>query len=299
MLSTPEQARRWRGTVTRPLSSIGCCIVHDAAALTALACPVCRAGLSGSAGFLSCDGGHRFDIARQGHVNLLGGKGSVFTGDNAQMVADRVAFLTAGHYLPIVHAIAEVAADVSAPGVVLDAGAGPGWYLGQLLARLPGRSGISCDVSVYAARRSAKVALSLVCDAWQRLPLADDAVAVLLNIFAPRHPGEFARVLHPDGLLLVVTPQGDHLTELVTAFDLIHVDQTKTTRLAQTLSGHFELLTQRSLRWQMQLQPPAIGQLIGMGPNGFHRSAPVIADTEMVVTAAVTVGAYRVHRGYA
>src|ERR1700730_16300248 len=96
----------------------------------ALLCPVCRELLTRSGGALQCSAGHSFDIARQGYVNLLGRA----DGDPAAMVADRAAFLAAGHYAPLAKRLAEQAADC-APGLVVDAGAGTGYYLPAGLAR--------------------------------------------------------------------------------------------------------------------------------------------------------------------
>jgi hypothetical protein len=51
-------------------------------------------------------------------------------------------------------------------------------------------------------------------DAWRHAALADAAVALALNGFAPRNPTEFARAPHPGGALLVVTPRPERHHEL-------------------------------------------------------------------------------------
>ncbi|MCK2214511.1 23S rRNA methyltransferase [Actinomadura sp. ATCC 31491] len=72
-----------------------------------LACPVCRAGLRLGERALRCDGGHAFDVARQGYVSLLVGSRPPGTADSAEMVAARAAFLDAGHYAPLTEALAD------------------------------------------------------------------------------------------------------------------------------------------------------------------------------------------------
>ena len=52
-------------------------------------------------------------------------------------------------------------------------------------------------------------------------PLADQSVDAVLNMFAPRNPGEFHRVLRPNGSLIVVRPTVDHLAELRIDVDAI------------------------------------------------------------------------------
>jgi len=49
-------------------------------------------------GALACALGHSFDVAKEGHVNLMVGRGSRATGDTAEMLAARRRFLDAGHY---------------------------------------------------------------------------------------------------------------------------------------------------------------------------------------------------------
>ena len=59
---------------------------------------------------LRCANGHSFDVARQGYVTLMPGAAKAGTADTAEMVADRAAFLGAGHYAPLASALAERAA---------------------------------------------------------------------------------------------------------------------------------------------------------------------------------------------
>ena len=68
------------------------------AALPYLRCPVCEEPLNRAGPHsLGCPRAHSYDIARQGYVNLTAGR-SPHSGDTPAMVADRVAFLAAGHY---------------------------------------------------------------------------------------------------------------------------------------------------------------------------------------------------------
>ena len=86
-------------------------------------------------------------MAKQGYVNLMPGGASPGTADTAEMVAARAEFLNAGHYAPLAETLATAAAVASGgpPGVVLDAGAGTGYYLAAVLAALQpaGPTGVS------------------------------------------------------------------------------------------------------------------------------------------------------------
>jgi 23S rRNA (guanine745-N1)-methyltransferase len=275
-----------------------------------LACPVCGAsfGLSGSV--LRCGHGHGFDVARQGYVNLMPGGARPGTADTAEMVADRAAFLGAGHYQPLASAVSDLAAtavgSAPAPGempVVLDAGAGTGYYLAAVLARLgSGAVGLALDVSARALRRAARAAPGIgavAWDTWRPLPVRSGTVALVLNIFAPRNGPEFHRILRSDGTLLVVTPAPGHLAELATAAGLISVDEHKDERLAATLGPHFTLTGRQDLSFPLRLTHPDAARLVAMGPSAWHTTP---ADTRarlaprpepIPVTAAFTLTTYR------
>ncbi|WFE50354.1 putative RNA methyltransferase [Micromonospora sp. WMMD1155] len=293
---------------------------------------------AGTARALRCPRRHSFDIARQGYVNLLAGR-APHVGDTAEMIAARADFQAAGHYDVISAALATAATeavgrlhasagsgrhrrtevsrakdttpgvrveppvpDVDAYPLVVDAGAGTGRYLGAVLAALPDAVGLALDVSKPALRRAARAhprAAAALADTWQRLPLADTSTAVLLNVFAPRNGPEFHRVLDPAGTLLVVTPDTDHLAELVDALDLLRVDPEKADRVTATLGGHFTEVSSTGHRAELALTRAEAASLVGMGPSAWHtdqvsRTERLAALPEPVrVTVAVRVAAYR------
>ncbi|MFF3856895.1 putative RNA methyltransferase [Micromonospora sp. NPDC002575] len=191
---------------------------------------------------------------------------------------------------------------VGAYPLVVDAGAGTGRHLAAVLAALPDAVGLALDVSKPALRRAARAhprAAAALADTWRRLPLADGSVAVLLDVFAPRNGAEFHRVLHPAGVLLVVTPAKDHLAELVDALDLLKVDPDKTDRVAGSLAGHFGQATESVLRARLELTGPEVATLVGMGPSARHTDPAVLAariaalPEPVGVTLAVRLGVYR------
>lgn len=276
----------------------------DQRAVAILACPVCRCPLSASAGDtgLQCTAGHRFDRARQGHVTLLPPGHRPPSGDSAEMVADRVAFLEAGHYAGVTRALAGAVADGPAPGVLLDLGGGTGHHLAGVLDGLPDAVGVVLDSSPYAARRAARAhprAMAVVADTWARLPVADGAVDRVLVVFAPRNGPEIARVLRRDGRLVVVTPAADHLGELVRPLGLLRVDPDKSVRLAATLEPHLEPVTTTEHRERLRLGRADVGTLVGMGPHARHmtrddvRTALAGFPEPIDVTVSVQISTYR------
>ena len=251
------------------------------AAVALLACPVCGQALAADPAGLRCPAGHAFDRARQGHVTLLPPGGSPHAGDSAAMVGDRADFLAAGHYAGITAALAEAALAGPPPRTVLDLGGGTGAHLAGVLDRAPDAVGIVLDASRYAARRAARAhprAMAVVADSWSRWPVRDAAVDRVLVVFAPRNGAETARVLAPQGRLVVVTPAADHLTELVGPLGLLTVDPAKADRLAATLEPHLRPVAAAAHREVLALDRAAVRTLVGMGPHARHLADGELAD---------------------
>ncbi|USY22954.1 methyltransferase type 11 [Nocardiopsis exhalans] len=278
-----------------------------ASVAAALTCPVCADHLEQAPRGLSCASGHSFNIAREGYAGLLTGATPPGTGDSKDMVGARLRFQAKGHYDPIGLALAEqlAAGDVAGfanGGVIVDVGGGTGHYLNQVLDRIPEAVGLTTDVSKFAARKAAKAhprSGAVTADSWRRLPLADDSAEALLNVFAPRNAAEFHRVLKPEGVLLVVTPAADHLTEPREELGLLHVDPRKDERLAEGLKDHFTLESGRDLRFTMELAHEDVLTVVGMGPSARHVSPEELAERVAKLsepfrtTASVRLGTYR------
>ncbi len=241
---------------------------------------------------LRCPRRHSFDIARQGYVNLTAGQ-VTHPGDTTQMVAARADFLAAGWYDFISTAVAAASAG---GGLVVDAGAGTGRHLAAVLDAHPAAVGLALDISKPAVRRAARAhprAAAALCDTWRRLPLADRAASVVLDVFAPRNGAEFHRVLRPDGTLLVVTPTAGHLAELVGPLGLISVDAAKEDRVAASLSSWFVPVDEQRMESSLRLTQTEVSTLVGMGPSAWHTDLETLAariaalPTPATVTASV------------
>lgn len=264
-------------------------------------CPVCRGCLGPDGGSLRCANGHSFDVARQGYVSLLTGGMRAFSADTAPMVQARVTFLAAGHYAPLARLLAETAAALCpAPGVVVDAGAGTGYYLAGVLDQLPDAVGLGLDASKFALRRAGRVHPRLgaaVCDIWQALPVQSGSVDVLVNVFAPRNAPEFHRVLHSGGAFVVVTPTQRHLVELRQRLRLLSVDAAKEQRLRHALAGLFREEGSQQLEYEMELTAQDAGNLVAMGPNAHHFEAlpggVARSGSLLRVTASFQVSVFR------
>jgi 23S rRNA (guanine745-N1)-methyltransferase len=270
-------------------------------AIPYLRCPVCRLSLDRAGRALRCPRGHSFDLARQGYADLSAGR-LPHVGDTAEMVADRAAFLAAGHYdfiaAALAHAVEEAIKGEKGEGgeLIVDAGTGTGHYLSRVLDAAGEAVGLGLDVSKPALRRAARAhrnAGAVLADLWRPLPIRDRAAAVVLDVFAPRNGVEFRRVLRPDGVLLVVTPAAEHLREVVAAHGLLRVAPDKAARVRESLGGHFAAGPVTALRRELTLTAAEARTLIGMTPSARHVPVAALPTSAVTVTAAVDLTVHR------
>lgn len=262
--------------------------------LPLLACPTCGAGLAADDDLrprvLRCRQGHAVDVAKQGHVNLLG-RAAPANADTAEMVAARDRFLSAGHYAPITDSLVR---RFDGCRRIVEAGAGTGHYLARVLDARDDAVGLATDVSPMAARRAARAHErigSVVADTWAGLPVLSGRADAVLCVFAPRNPAEFARICSSGGLLVVVTPNTGHLAQAREALGLLGVEDDKLARLNRSLLGLFEPVGSQRIAWTMDLDADALADLVEMGPNAFHEHAAVAGG--MTVDSDVQVSIFR------
>ncbi|WP_084079283.1 putative RNA methyltransferase [Demequina sp. NBRC 110057] len=249
--------------------------------LAALRCPVCAASVAQVASGLRCGAGHTFDRARQGYVTLRAGHGRSLNADTVDMVAARERLQSAGWYAPVADAAAAAVSAVAADdGLFLDLAGGTGYYAAAALDALPGWDGVCLDLSTPALKRAARAherCVAIGGDALRPLPIVDGAVDVVLSVFGPRVPSEISRIVAPGGVLVVVTPLPEHLSELVEAVDGVHVHEGKSERLAAQFPA-WERVAREDVVAPLALTAEAARDVLAMGPNAHHVSVEALAD---------------------
>lgn len=186
-------------------------------------CPLCGGGLVREEHRAVCGKGHSFDVARQGYVHLLpvNKMHSKLPGDSREMVESRRRFLEAGYYAPfqeeLCRLVKQCAAALGAPRgeklALCDAGCGEGWYTAGMEQALPKAALCGFDISKLAVKAAAgkykgiqwAVASSFA------IPLGEESVHLLTNVFSPLAAEEFARVVKPGGYFLYAVPGERHL----------------------------------------------------------------------------------------
>jgi 23S rRNA (guanine745-N1)-methyltransferase len=261
-----------------------------------LHCPHCgsRLAMTSDGQGVQCPHRHRFDVSRQGYVNLAT-RPPPANADTSAMVAARERFLRTGVYDPIAVAACRLA-DLPPGARMVDAGAGTGRLLRDLVSSTPEARGVALDVSPAAARRAARAHSrigAVVADVWRALPLRDAMAELVVSNFAPRNPSEFARILAGHGRLLTVSPAASHLIELRRAYALLDLQPDKAHRLTEQLGDHFEPVCADRVQsvglWSAEL----ITDAIAMGPNAFHRAAARAEPVSGSVTVSVDLRLWR------
>lgn len=257
-----------------------------------------------------CGNGHAFDRAKEGSVHLLPqALRSKAEGDSKEMLRARRALFDAGHFAPLQEFIAQVVPDcvetVSQPTIV-DVGCGEGAYLGAIVERLTKEeertaTALGFDVASYGVKRAAarhKSASFFVGDIYCGLPLKDASADVVTNIFSPRAPHEFARILRKDGALVSVFPRTAHLAELREVVPLISIEDDKEARLLAQMKDAFDVVTREDVEWSMTLSPADALRLVDMTPSARHltgddRESLLATDGSFDVTGAIRTIVFR------
>lgn len=233
-----------------------------------LICPVCRQPLSTGKNVLSCDGGHSFDLAKEGYVNLLrSNKAGDRIGDDKLSARSRRDFLNRGYYAPLKDALCDLFRDKS--GSVLDICCGEGYYT-SALADNPNLQVYGFDISKEMIRLAAKRGRGTYFVAnMADIPVPDESFDYAVHLFAPFKPSEFARILKPNGHLYTVIPGEKHLFGLKSAvYDTPYPNDEK----LPDAPGFMLLDTQKVNAHICLANPADIEAVFRMTPYYFHTS---------------------------
>lgn len=262
-----------------------------------LLCPICALPLSRTGREYRCAGGHSFDIARQGYVNLLAVqlKKSLHPGDTREQVLARRAFLDEGYYAPIADALCRIARETGAEGPLVDIGCGEGYYSTRLRDAL-GAELVGLDISKEAVRcASARDKnATWLCTTAAHLPLARGCAGTVSSLFALTVPGEFHRVLKENGILLQVLAAEDHLMGLKSVIypELHHVPKDPVPEIPG-----FSLIKSENIRFSFAVEGEQVQNLLSMTPHvyriGREGAERLAATARLTDTASCVISAYR------
>ena len=262
-----------------------------------LLCPICSQQLNMGERQYVCPRNHSFDIARQGHVNLLTvqQKHSLNPGDTREQVLSRREFLEAGHYAPIARTLIDTARELGISGQILDVGCGEGYYSARLANALDSPL-TGLDISKEAVRCAAAKykGKQWLCATAAHIPVEENSVDLLTSLFALTLPEEFRRVLKPGGYYFQVLAAQDHLLGLKgIIYDRLNFKEKDT---VPQLPG-FELVQSVPIRFSFTIEGRQVQNLFAMTPHVFRigkAGAERLRQTQTLTdTASCVLNVYR------
>ena len=264
---------------------------------TAFACPICQEALDLVQQSLACPNRHSFDLSKFGYVNLAPQvKASKdYDKENFQ---NRQLVLESGFYDHILNALSECLSPLAHPVNILDIGCGEGYYSRSLQERHPDHSFYAFDLSKESIQLAAKSdqewKVKWFVGDLAHLPLLDQSMDLLLDIFSPANYQEFKRVLAPDGRLIKVIPTATHLQEIRQKVK-DHLDQVdySNEQIIQHFSDHFTIENTIHCQERFELTPALREALLSMTPLLFHVD-PAQIDwtdlTQVTISATILIG---------
>ena len=239
-------------------------------------CPKCRSDLEKRDNSFYCQNGHCFDVAKSGYVNLLMNNRSSEKprGDDKQMVQARKRFLDGGYYDKLIEKLCLICNNLSnEDSIILDAGCGEGKYTQSIFyaTRQNNVKVYGVDISktaVDAAKKRCKD-IEYAVAGIDNMPVKDESVDVLLNIFAPDSESEFSRVLKKNGYFIKVIPLEDHLIELKNVL----YDNVVKTEVKKTKFDSFDTVGFEEIKYGFSLENnESIHDLFTMTPYYYKTS---------------------------
>ena len=264
---------------------------------SAFACPICQEALDLVQQSLACPNRHSFDLAKFGYVNLAPQVKPSKDYDK-ESFQNRQLVLENGFYDHILTTLSECLSPLDHPSNILDIGCGEGYYSRSLQERYPDHSFYAFDLSKESIQLAAKSdhewKVKWFVGDLARLPLLDQSMDLLLDIFSPANYQEFKRILAPDGRLIKVIPTATHLQEIRQKVK-DHLDQVdySNEQIIQHFSDHFTIENTIHCQERFELTPALREALLSMTPLLFHVDASQIdwSDlTHITISATILVG---------
>ena len=244
-------------------------------------CPKCKKQLIKTNNTYKCLNNHSFDVSKEGYVNLLLSKTNA--GDNDILIKARHNFLTNGYYEPLVNKLKEIIYKLK-PNSLLDAGCGTGYYTSKLKDIVPNI--IGCDISKDAIKLASKKNkdITFIVASNQSIPLKNNSIDLILNIFAPHFNNEFNRILD-NGYLIIVHTAEKHLWELKELiYDEPYLNKKETYHLE-----NFYLIDEQEINYKIDIPKEDLYYLFTMTPYYYKTRKEDISKIDNIDSLNITI----------
>lgn len=230
-----------------------------------LICPVCKQILNVKSNSYICSNNHTYDRAKQGYVNLLQKQGGKTFGDSKEMIQARKYIQNRGLYNIVSDTIIEVIKKLK-KNTILDIGCGIGFYTNKVQQQYKNIV-YGIDISKDAIKEASKQSkdIQYIVGSNSELPILDQSIDLILNVFSPIYIEEALRVLKKDGHIVVVSPNKDHLIEMKEIIYDSIID--KKEERNDLLHSKLELSSERNITYKLQLNKEEIHSIFMMTPH--------------------------------
>lgn len=231
-----------------------------------LICPKCKEKLFIDNNSYKCLNNHTYDISKEGYVNLLlANQKKMNSGDNAVQVRARDNFLKKDYYKILAEELIKTVASLNLEeeSFILDSGCGTAYYLNALKEKLKFNY-LGFDISKNAIKKGAKSTtdLKLIIASIINIPIKDNSIQLIYNVFSPYNLEEYNRLLLQQGYFINITPGEKHLYEIKEIlYQKPYLNSTKFIN-----SNLFELIDNKVLKYQITLQNADLINLFTMTP---------------------------------
>ena len=240
----------------------------------ALACPLCQQSLAMEESSLKCLNRHSYDIAKFGYVNLAPQAKQAKDYDKTNF-QNRQVILEAGFYQHILDELQDLLQALPEEQTILDVACGEGYYARKIQEKFPNKEIYAFDLSKDSIQLAAKSDQSLAVK-WfvgdlAHLPVQDQSMDVLLDIFSPANYHEFQRVLKKEGLIIKVIPTENHLQEIrAKVADRLRQKDYSNQQVIQHLEEKFQIIHEQDVQALVSLTPKTKEAILKMTPLLFH-----------------------------
>lgn len=246
---------------------------------------------------LKCPNRHSYDIAKFGYVNLAPQTKQARDYDKTSF-QNRQVILEAGFYQHILDELQDLLQALPEEQIILDVACGEGYYARKIQEKFPNKEIYAFDLSKDSIQLAAKSDQSLAVK-WfvgdlAHLPVQDQSMDVLLDIFSPANYHEFQRVLKKEGLIIKVIPTENHLKEIRTKVaDQLRQKDYSNQDIIQHFQKHFAILSRKTVESTHALHSEEKTALLQMTPLLFHVEKNLInweQLTHATISAEILIG---------
>ena len=259
-------------------------------------CPICQQDLQLVDSSLQCPQGHSYDLAKFGYVNLAPQAKASQNYDKSSF-EQRHLILESGFYQHILDEILIILKENKDLHTLLDIGCGEGYYARHIQTKT------STDVYAFdlskasiqlASKQDKRQVVKWFVADLAHLPIQNQKIDGILDIFSPANYQEFERVLSSHGLLIKVIPNHDHLQEIRQLVqEQLQKKDYSNQKVLEHFEEHFELIEKINTRQTLALNEEEREALLAMTPLLFHIKTDQIDWTQLnniTISATILVG---------